>query len=416
MERTVDVKQKKNLLIIIPHLSRGGAERSAAKLSALLHEEFNLYIVTFFDAKLFNKPYPHKGELHSLNQKQTNSRIRKVINTIQRIIFLRKFKKKYRIDATVSYLFNADMANILSKRNDKVIISIRTHLSTSKRASAQKKKMKKLYPKADQVIVQNKRGLEDLSENFGVQKEKIHVIPNFYDLEQIQQQAEHSISEWENTQQYLKLIQLGRLSDPKGQWHLLRIFKHTLAKIPQARLIIIGAGELKEYLIKYATTLDISVQDLCESEEKTPDFEKYQVVLHGFSSNPFKYLKAADLFLFTSIYEGFPNALAEAMICGSIVMSTDCPIGPKELIDPDMTDIDTYPVYTEYGALFPAFKGEKIPADAPMLEEEQLWVDALIQYSKNKASMQKMGVKAQKRMKEYDKKTVFYTWMEILSA
>lgn len=405
---------KKNILIIVPHLSRGGAERSAAKLSELLDAEFNVYIVTFFDQKLFTQSYSYKGELHSLNQKVSNSAVHKIINAIQRITFLWKFKKKYQIDTSISYLFNADTANILSKRQDKTIASIRTHLSTNKHALARKKQMKKLYPKADKIITQNKRGQEDLIENFNVPSKKTMVVPNFYDIAEIDQDTQVPVSEWNNTEQYIKLIQVGRMNYPKGQWHLLRILKHTLTDVPNARLIIIGSGELRSYLKDYAAQLGLRVQDLTDTDDKTPDFEQYHVILNGFSANPFKYLYAADIFLFTSLYEGFPNALAEAMICACTVMSTDCETGPRELIAPNIHHIENYPLHTDYGILFPNFNGKKIPPELPILPEEQLWVDTIKTYAKDTTIFEGMGKNAKERMGEYDKNEVRQMWINIL--
>ncbi len=405
---------KKNILIIIPHLSRGGAERSAAKLSELIDAEFKVYIVTFFDQKLFTQPYSHKGELHSLHQKASNSKVHKIINTIQRITFLRKFKKKYQIDTSISYLFNADTANILSKRQDKTIVSIRTHLSTNKYALARKKQMKKLYPKADKIIAQNKRAQKDLIENFNVLSKKTMVIPNFYDITEIDQDAQMPVPEWNNTEQYIKLIQVGRMNHPKGQWHLLRILKHTLTDVPNARLVIIGSGELRDYLKDYAIQLGLNVQDLTDTDDKIPDFEQYHVILNGFSANPFKYLCAADIFLFTSLYEGFPNALAEAMICACTVMSTDCETGPRELIAPNIHHIENYPLRTDYGVLFPNFNGEKIPPKTPILPEEQLWVNTIKAYAEDKTIFGNMGEQAKERMREYDKNEVRQMWINIL--
>ena len=410
---TVD-KSKKNILIIVQHLSRGGAEKCAANLSMMLSEEFNVYIIIFFSEEFFKISYEYHGELHCLNQPLPTSLFQKSKNTIHRITALRKFKKKYNIDLSISFLFSADFPNIISRGKDKTLIAISTYLSSNVATMKKKHWIKTFYPRADKLVALNARGRKDLIENFNVDPHKATVIPNFYDTEQITKNAKAPLLEWSNTEQYLKLLQVGRFSHPKGQWHLLRIFKHVLAKVPNARLNIVGQGDLKEFLKNYAETIGLRVQDLEGKEDKTPDFDNHDVIFTGFCSNPFKYMRAADLFLFTSIYEGFPNAIAEAMVCSSTVLSSNCTTGPQELIAPDVKgDIEQYPLQTDYGILFPPFDGEIPAADAPILSEEQLWVDAITAYAADKMIFDGIGVKAKERIKEYDKSNVKTAWIKL---
>jgi len=103
----------KNLLIIIHHLGKGGAEKCAANLSNLMEGKFKVYVVTFFSRESFPVSYEYSGELHCLDQQIATSPFQKIRNTIQRVRALRKFKKKHNIDVSVSYLFGGDMVNIL---------------------------------------------------------------------------------------------------------------------------------------------------------------------------------------------------------------------------------------------------------------------------------------------------------------
>jgi glycosyltransferase involved in cell wall biosynthesis len=59
---------------------------------------------------------------------------------------------------------------------------------------------------------------------------------------------------------------------------------------------------------------------------------KASVWLPGYRENPLPYFRQADLFCLSSLYEGMPNALVEAMLCRVPVLATDCPSGPAELL------------------------------------------------------------------------------------
>jgi len=405
----------KKLLILIPHLNRGGAERSAAKLSELLQHEFDIHIVIFFDVRVLEPSFPYVGKFTSIGQRPAPSFLLKIKNMIERVVFLRKYKRENGIEVSLSYLYGADIINVMSRQNDKVLITLRTFQSKSLSGRLEQALTKRLYPKADAIIGQNERMLKDIVDNFGAKSERTTVIPNSYNTKKILDKYHEPFSEWNNTDAYRKFIQVGRFESAKGQWHLLRIFKEVVKNTPNARLFIVGRGTLRDYLTNYARDLGLSLQDLSGSEDKTPDLAQHQVILVGFASNPFKYLRQSELFLFTSIFEGFPNALAEAMICGSRVLSTDCTTGPRELIAPNQKNISNYPLQTDYGVLFPPFSGEKIAADTPILPEEQLWIDTINEYARQPESFSDMGTNAQIRMQEFDEENIKHLWLKVLN-
>ena len=107
----------------------------------------------------------------------------------------------------------------------------------------------------------------------------------------------------------------GRLESQKGFKYLLEAFSKVSAKI-EARLAILGRGSQMDELKRLSEKLGITSN----------------VVFLGFQKNPYKYLANGDLFVLSSLWEGFPNALAKAMACGIPVVSTDCPSGPSEII------------------------------------------------------------------------------------
>jgi len=409
------MQQKKRLLIIVPHLREGGAQKSAARLSELMADRFEVYIVTFFSEELFPTAYAYKGELTTINQGTSKSIFGKIRNTIERRRFLKRLKKEKNINVAVSYMHAAHTANILSKTNERTIISLRTLLSKNVKSRIEALTIRRLYRKADLVAAQNERARYDAVTNFNISQNKTTVIPNFYNFKTIEQNYNEPLPDnFPPTAAYQIFIQVGRLDKAKGQWHLLRIFKEVLVAFPQARLLIAGEGELRSFLKQYADKLRLKVQDLTENPDKTPDFEQHQVVLLGFIKNPYQYYPISDLFLFTSLYEGFPNALAEAMICALPVLSADCATGPRELIAPNESTLTDYPFVTDYGVLFPPFDSEIPNAKAAILAEEQLWITAIKKYLVQPELMTRKGKDAQERMKEFDKENVKKIWLNVM--
>jgi glycosyltransferase involved in cell wall biosynthesis len=113
------------------------------------------------------------------------------------------------------------------------------------------------------------------------------------------------------------IVAAGTLQPWKGFSDLIQavaILKHRGRTV---RLIILGEGPLHTLLEDEASKLGVGDQ----------------VKLPGFTHNPLKYFAAADVFVLSSYVEGLPNVLVEAMMCGCTPVSTDCPTGPREVLE-----------------------------------------------------------------------------------
>jgi len=119
------------------------------------------------------------------------------------------------------------------------------------------------------------------------------------------------------------LVACGRLAEQKGYPYLIDAFALVRREVPNATLWILGQGPDRPAIERQISerSLDTSVR------------------LLGFRDNPFRYMAAADLFVLSSIFEGFGNVVAEAMACGTAVVSTDCPYGPSEIITDDVSGL-----------------------------------------------------------------------------
>ena len=113
----------------------------------------------------------------------------------------------------------------------------------------------------------------------------------------------------------MNIINVGRYTDQKDQLTLLKAINLIKDQV-DIKLLIVGRGIKKNDLISY-----INLNNL-----------KNNVQLVNFTKNPFNLIRSSDLFILTSLYEGLPNVLLEALTLKKFIISTDCPTGPKEIL------------------------------------------------------------------------------------
>ena len=373
---------KKKILFVISTLNTGGAQRAFANLSIGLSEKYECHFL-LNDAE--NISYPYNGKVLNLGLKPEKDKTKlwyqfKVL--WKRFLILRKLKKSGEYLCCISGLTSANAVNVLTRcKGCKTIISIRIFTSKDKLSGVKDfvstAAIKALYNRADVITTVSEGAKLDLIRNYGIKKEKIVTIYNGYDIDKIQQSAKEELSDEEKewfTGCGRMIVTMGRLTYQKGQQHLIEAMKIIHRELPDVKLLILGEGEAEQSLRELAT--EAGVQDA--------------VIFGGFVKNPYHILSKCDLFVLPSLYEGFPNALAEAMCCGLPVISTDCDSGAREILAPG-TDISKKVIHdferAEYGILCPVFATasgaekenwaeEKTMADAAllMLQDEDAYI------------------------------------------
>lgn len=174
-----------------------------------------------------------------------------------------------------------------------------------------------LFPSADKIIAVSKGALAWLKKFSGRKLPQGIVIYNPAVDDSIRQKAAEPFSLPVQAQGKKILLTVGRLNVEKDHSTLLRAFAIHKLKYPLSILIIIGEGPLKDNLAQQIKQLGLQ-QD---------------VLLFGFQENPYKWMAACDVFILSSQFEGFGNVLAEAMSLGKTIVSTNCPVGPAEILD-----------------------------------------------------------------------------------
>jgi glycosyltransferase involved in cell wall biosynthesis len=238
-----------------------------------------------------------------------------------------RYLKKERPAAMLSAMFHANIVALwsarLSRFGGQVVVSIRSTLSTStKRSKSFKTKLlspltRLFYPGADSIIAVSRGAAFDLVKRCKISKDKVKVIYNpVVDIKLYEMAQSPIVHPWFIKQSIPVILGVGRLTKAKNFNLLIKAFSLVLVK-RNVRLVILGDGEERSSLERLIMELGL----------------KEYVALLGFVDNPFQYMSRSRVFVLSSAWEGLPGVLIQAMACGAPVVSTDCPSGPREILE-----------------------------------------------------------------------------------
>ncbi|WP_373117235.1 glycosyltransferase [Holdemania massiliensis] len=300
---------------VIPTLSSGGAERIVTNLANELSAKGHEVKIILLENK---KPFYQLNERVCIQttdiKVNRDNRICALLHISRNILFrlpsyIKKQTKEFSPDAIISFLPYADIAVYLSgihRKGYKIVFSERN--DPTRRSFFMRHLLEIIYTKGHALVCQSERVAEFYH---SVEKNKKFVIPNSVVKENIPDEvAERSP---------LRIVAVGRLDTQKNFEMLIDSFCISYKRLPpKTSLTIYGEGPLRNVLQE-----KIKLKGMLES-----------IYLPGVSKNLLNEIKDASLFIMSSNYEGFPNALLEAMTIGLPVISTNFWTGTAaELID-----------------------------------------------------------------------------------
>ena len=352
----------KKLLLIVPSLHQGGLEKVCAATARLMQPYFDVRIA-IFDSR--NVAYDVKGiPVTDLRLPSVPGRLGKIVNVLRRGRKLRRIKKEEQIDIAYSFGPTANLANIAAGGKSERWLGLRSYMDMGNPRQI------RLFCKcADRVICCSETICREVQEKYRCKKAVTLQNPfNIKEVKELSEQEEAQLP-WEEGR---ILISMGREDVVKGFWHLLKSFALVHEKLPDTKLMIIGKGEFTSYR-QLAKELGI--------EEA--------VYFTGLKKNPYPYLKRGSLYVLTSYYEGFPNAMVEAMSMGLPVIATDCMTGPKEILE------------DQYGILIPNMSRTEDFDPRHITEEEKDLAQLIRQLLEDQDKMEHYRKMALKRAGDY---------------
>jgi glycosyltransferase involved in cell wall biosynthesis len=182
--------------------------------------------------------------------------------------------------------------------------------------------LRRAYLKADAIVAVSEGLADDLAAHAGIPRNRITTVYNPVVGPELAQKARQPLDHpWFEAGEPPVILSAGRLHPQKDFATLIRAFARVHARRP-ARLMIIGAPAATDP--GHAAGLQALATELGVADH---------VDMPGFAGNPFAYMSRAAVFVLSSRYEGLGNVLIEALACGTPVVSTDCPSGPREILE-----------------------------------------------------------------------------------
>ena len=317
----------KKVLLFVDNLDEGGVSKVLFDLLENINrEKYDITIMALYNNGMykdkikeygkfkycFDIPEPNDNSLKAnLYRKYWGGMLR----LPEKFMYKWFIKEKYDIEIAFVHGWSTKFISGSNNKKSKKIAWVHADLVTWDKVDGVFKNLehhKKAYSKFDEVICVSQTVKEGIEKKYNVKNAK--VLYNPINREKILKLSNEKIDDINHSNKF-KLISVGRLSKEKGYDRLLRVVKKLVNEQIGCELLIIGSG--KEY-------------DKLNSYIKNNNLE-YNIKIVGYKENPYKYVKSSDLFVCSSLSEGYSLVIAESLVLGIPVVSTKCS-GPIEIL------------------------------------------------------------------------------------
>jgi glycosyltransferase involved in cell wall biosynthesis len=238
------------------------------------------------------------------------------------LVPLIRYLRRERPRVLISSMSHANLVALwaakLARTATPVMVTVHNTMSesTGSNGGLERRLLRAFYPWATWIVAVSRGAADDLARTTGVPRSRVDVVYNPVITPAILAQAEGPLEHpWFAPGAPPVILGVGRLTRQKDFFTLIRAFAE-LRRRRCARLIILGEGEDR-------SALEALVAGLGLHDDRS---------LPGFRDNAPAYMARSALFVLSSVWEGLPTVLIEALAAGTPVVSTDCPSGPREIL------------------------------------------------------------------------------------
>ncbi|MCA1816355.1 MAG: glycosyltransferase [Acidobacteria bacterium] len=314
--------RKTSVLFLTTVLGGGGAEKHVLRLANHLDRaRFRVSLALVKPAGEYEPSLAKDVRVFHLNGRERGST---TARALQSVAPLRRLMRGERPDLVFSVIDLVNLVNVFAARGvepaPKIVLGVQTPptIAYSSRHPVShliRRLIPRFYPRADHVVALSSGVAADLASLSPQTRGRVSVIHNAGFEREVGDLARGQLRPDETPPGAPLIVACGRLKPLKGFAHLIEALAEVRKTVP-AHLWIVGEGEERASLERKVRRLGLGD---C-------------VRLLGFRRNPYKYMARADVFVLSSLFEGFGNVIVEAMACGAPVVATDCPYGPREII------------------------------------------------------------------------------------
>ena len=299
---------RKKIFFVIPSFAGGGAERIYINLASHLANHYsdvlNVKLVSLTNTGPLIANVPVDLDLLIINKKRARSAV----------FQFNRLCNKEKPDYVFSILQASTIVDLVNFGKFKHIVKLTNHFSHTVTSMSKLGGFffSRALKRSDAVIAMTHDTKKEFVELQNISPEHVHVINNPIEIDSILNLGRS----YKPSLKRPSILACGRLSKQKGFENLIDVMQLLSNGGAQPHLYIIGEGNLREKL---------------EQKIKKSKLED-KITLLGYLDNPYPYFANCDVFVLSSLYEGFGNVLVEAALFGLPIVSNDCESGPREII------------------------------------------------------------------------------------
>ena len=347
---------KSKIVLFMPHIDIGGVEKNFFLISNFLAKNRNNIVVITMSKRC--KKFFCKNIKFVTFKSNFLEKISKRSKYVLSLLLLTKEVLINKNSLVVSFQANIYCGLLSKLLGFKLIIRSNTSPDGWPKNIIKKFLYSLSFKAANKVIVNSNEFKKKIKKSFNINAECIY---NALNKREIINLSKKPVNFNFFSKNYLKVLNVGRLEDQKDQMTLLKSINFLKKRI-KIKLLIIGNGSMEKKLKYYIYNNNL---------------DKTVKILHNIS-NPFPYFIKSDLFVLSSVFEGLPNVLLEALTLKKFVISTNCSTGPSEILSKG-----------KGGILVP-------------INDYKNLANKIIFFKKNKKNLKKKLLFARKNLKRFD--------------